>query len=56
MLNILDFGAVADGVTDNTAAIQAAIDKAAEKEETVFTHERRRHLHKAVFAAHKTGS
>ena len=28
--NILDFGAVADGVTLNTSAIQAAIDRCAE--------------------------
>ncbi|MGE9295825.1 MAG: right-handed parallel beta-helix repeat-containing protein [Puniceicoccales bacterium] len=30
MLNILDFGAVGDGKTDNTLAIQAALDHAAE--------------------------
>lgn len=41
MINILDFGAVADGVTDNTKAIQSAIDKAAENEETVFIPEGR---------------
>ena len=41
MINIIDFGAIADGFTDNTAAIQRAIDKAAENEETVFIPEGR---------------
>ena len=41
MINIIDFGAIADGLTDNTLAIQNAIDKAAEKEETVFIPEGR---------------
>ena len=36
MINILDFGAIGDGKTDNTVAIQTAIDAAAKNEETVF--------------------
>ncbi|WP_309396056.1 right-handed parallel beta-helix repeat-containing protein [Cerasicoccus maritimus] len=36
MLNILDFGAVGDGKTDNTRAIQAALDKAGESRTTVY--------------------
>lgn len=36
MINILDFGAIGDGVTDNTRAIQAALDAAREREETVY--------------------
>lgn len=35
-INILDFGAVGDGQTDCTLAIQTAIDKAAETQTTVF--------------------
>lgn len=35
MFNILDFGAVGDGKTMNTAAIQAAVDKASEVHGTV---------------------
>ncbi len=34
-LNVLDFGAVADGNTDNTQAFQAALDRAAEKGLTI---------------------
>ena len=34
-LNVLDFGAVADGNTDNTQAFQAALDRAAEKGVTI---------------------
>ena len=36
MLNIRDFGAVADGKTVNTKAIQAAVDRAGETGETVL--------------------
>ena len=36
MLDIRSFGAVGDGLTDDTAAVQAAIDKAAETGETVY--------------------
>lgn len=36
MLNILDFGAVGDGKTDNTKAIQAALDKAAQSRGSVY--------------------
>jgi hypothetical protein len=39
MLDICDFGAVGDGATDSTGAIQAALDKAAEKGTTVFVPE-----------------
>ena len=35
MLNIRDFGAVADGKTVNTKAVQAAVDRAGETGETV---------------------
>lgn len=41
MINILDFGAISDGITDNTVAIQNAINKAAETEETVYIPEGR---------------
>lgn len=41
MINILDTGAVGDGVTDNTSAIQAALDRAAENEEAVYVPEGR---------------
>lgn len=36
MISILDFGAVGDGKTDNTQAIQQALDAAAEVRGTVF--------------------
>lgn len=36
VVNVRDFGAVGDGVTDDTAAIQAAIDRAAKKGCKVF--------------------
>lgn len=36
MLNIRDFGAVADGKTVNTKAVQAAVDRAGETGETVL--------------------
>lgn len=36
IVNVKDFGAVGDGVTDDTAAIQAAIDRAAKKGCKVF--------------------
>lgn len=36
MLNIKDFGAVADGKTVNTKAVQAAVDRAGETGETVL--------------------
>lgn len=36
MLNILDFGAVPDGSTDNTACIQAALDEGGKRRSTVF--------------------
>lgn len=36
MLNILDYGVVADGQTDNTRAIQAALDDAGKQRSTVY--------------------
>ena len=41
MINILDFGAVPDGKTDNTSMIQAALDSAAEAKASVFVPEGR---------------
>ncbi|HWU46146.1 MAG TPA: glycosyl hydrolase family 28-related protein [Humibacter sp.] len=37
-LNVLDYGAVGDGVTDDTAAIQAAINAAAPGQAIIFPH------------------
>ncbi len=34
--NVLDFGAIGDGQTDNTRAFQSALDRAAEKGEVVY--------------------
>lgn len=36
MLNVLEFGAIGDGHTDNTAALQAALDAAAATQATVY--------------------